>query len=106
MRTPEPSTTPTVTLEDLLKKATKSVLDKEKRTTRSLKKTRKDDLLLTASSSSLRSLAQDRHPSACPVISSLPLHYNSNSKSFLPPLAAEDRNRDGEKALEREKFKG
>jgi hypothetical protein len=95
-RSPEPSTAP----EDLLKEGTESVFDKEKRTPRSLKKKeRKDELLSTASSPSLRSLGQDRQPQRMP--SYIPT-YNSKSKSFLS-LTTEDRERDREKVLEREK---
>ena len=66
---------------------------------RGLKKSRKDELLSSASSPSLRSLGQDRQPQRMPNY--IPT-YNSKSKSFLP-LATEDRDRDREKGLEREK---
>ena len=98
-RSSELSTTP-MTSED---QATESVPDKEKRTMRSLKKTRKDELLSTASSSSLRNLGQDRQPQRMPSYVPTPATHNSKSKSFLP-LTAEDRERDREKIekLERE----
>jgi hypothetical protein len=89
-RSPEPSS---ATSEDFLKEATESVFDKEKRTMRGLKKPP------SASSPSLRTLGQDRQPQRMP--SYIPT-YNSKSKSFLP-LPTEDRERDREKVLEREK---
>ena len=101
-RSPDPSTSTSMTSEDLLKEAMESVPDKEKRTTRSLKKTRKDELLSTASSPSLRSLGQDRQLQRISSYIPTPITYNSKSKSFLP-LKAEDHERDREKVLEREK---
>jgi hypothetical protein len=100
-RFPEPSATSTLISEDL-NEATENVPDKEKRTTRSLKKTRKDELLSTASSPSLRSLGQDRQLQRMSRYIPIPTAYNSKSKSFLP-LTAEERERDKEKVLEREK---
>ena len=100
-RSSEPSTTSTMTSEGLPKEATESIPDKEKRSTRSLKKTRKDELLSTASPS-LRSLGQDRQPQRMPSYIATPTSYNSKSRSFLP-LTTEDRERDRENFLEREK---
>ena len=100
-RSPDPSTSTTMTSEDL-KEAMESVPDKEKRTTRSLKKTRRDELLSTASSPTLRSLGQDRQPQRISSYIPTPITYNSKSKSFLA-LKVEDHERDREKVLEREK---
>ena len=86
-----------------LKEATGSVPDKEKRSTRGLKKTRKDELLPTASSPSLRGLGQDRHTQRMPSYIPTPTTFNAKSKSFSL-LTAEDRERDREKLLEREKY--
>ena len=98
-RSSEPSTTP-MTSED---QATESVPDKEKRTMRSLKKTRKDELLSTASSPSLRSLGQDRQPQRMPSYTPTPTTYNSKSKPFLA-LTTEDRERDRENLEKLEKL--
>ena len=91
-----------MTSEDLLKEATEGVPDRDKRTTRSLKKTRKDELLSTASSPSFRNLGQDRQLQRISSFIPTPTTYNSRSKSFSP-LSSEDRERDREKLLEREK---
>lgn len=80
-RTPEPSTTPTMTSEDL-KRQWKASPKKRG----GLPLAWKGELLSTVSSPSLRSLVKIANPSECPVIFPLPIHYNSNpnSKSFLP----------------------
>ena len=95
-RSPEPSSSQAMISEDL-KEATESVPDKEKRSTRGIKKS-----LPTASSPSLRTLGQDRHPQRMSSYIPSPTTFNSKSKSFLP-LASEDRERDNEKLLERQK---
>jgi hypothetical protein len=83
--------------DDLLKEPTETVPDKEKRTTRGLKKPRKDEFLSTASSPSLHSLGQPQRTSSyIPT----PTTYNSKSKSFLP-LPTEDREREREKSREK-----
>ena len=101
-RSQETSSSPTMISEDL-KEATESVPDNEKRSTRGLKKPRQDELLSTASSSSLRSLGQDRHLQRMSSYIPTSTTFTSNPKPFLP-LTAEDRERDREK-LEREKSK-
>ena len=95
-RSPEPSSQ-TMISEDLLNDATESVPDKEKRSTRGLKKS-----LPTASSSSLRSPGQDRGLQRISSYVPSPTTFNSKSKLFLP-LTSEDRERDNEKLLERQK---
>ena len=95
-RSPEPSSSQAMISEDL-KEATENVLDKDKRSTRGFKKS-----LPAASSPSLRTLGQDRLPQRMSSYIPSPTTFNTKSKSLLP-LTSEDRERDNERLLERQK---